>query len=143
MGEVRVKIRLTNAIDEGLAARGQLTQAEVRMVETEGVVDTGAVVSTIPRLLFERLGLRSVGTIEAWLANDQPERVEQTEAVNVEIEGRRTSEDMLVIGNTVLIGQTLLERLDFLVDCTRQRLIPNPAHGNRRVLVVRHARLSA
>ena len=47
-----------------------------------------------------------------------------SEAVNVEIEGRRTSEDMLVMGSTVLIGQTILERLDFLVDCPGQRILP-------------------
>ncbi len=120
-----------------MAARGHISQSDVRTVKTEGIVDTGAVISTIPRAIFEELGLRSVGTLEAFLANDQPEQVEQSEAVNVEIEGRRTSEDMLVMGSAVLIGQTVLERLDFLVDCPGQRIIPNPAHGNRRMLAVR------
>jgi len=27
-----------------------------------------------------------------------------------------------------LIGQTLLEKMDLLMDCAGQRLVPNPAH---------------
>jgi hypothetical protein len=41
---------------------------------------------------------------------------------------RRTSDDALVLGDEVLIGQTLLEKMDLLVDCPNQRIIPNPAH---------------
>ncbi len=137
MGEVRVKIKLTNAIDEGLAARGHITPEEVRTIETEGIVDTGAVISTMPESVFVELGLSSRYEIDAWLADDRPVKVKQTEAVNIEIADRHTSEDMYVLGSTVLIGQTLLERLDFLVDCPGQRLIPNPAHGNQRVLTIR------
>ena len=137
MGEVRVKIKLTNAIDEGLAARGHIKREEIRTIETEGIVDTGAVISTMPESIFTALGLVSRDEIDAWLADNSPVKVKQTEAVNIEIAGRRTSEDMYVLGSTVLIGQTLLERLDFLVDCPRQRLIPNPAHGNQRVLTIR------
>ena len=77
MGEVRVKITLTNAIDEEMAARGHIPQSDVRTVEMEGIADAGAVISTIPRAIFEELGLRGVGMPDAFLANDQPERVEQ------------------------------------------------------------------
>jgi hypothetical protein len=27
-----------------------------------------------------------------------------------------------------MIGQTLLEKMDLLVDCANRRLVPNPAH---------------
>lgn len=57
-----------------------------------------------------------------------------TEPVIIEIEGRETTEATLVTGNTVLIGQTVLETLDLLVDCKNQRLIPNPAHPNYPVM---------
>jgi hypothetical protein len=49
--------------------------------------------------------------------------------VGVELEGRRTTEEMFVLGNEVLIGQTVLERLDFLVDCRNGRLVPRHAQG--------------
>ncbi len=46
--------------------------------------------------------------------------------VIIEIGGRETTEATFVTGNIVLIGQTVLETLDLLVDCKNQRLIPNP-----------------
>ena len=137
MGEVRVRVTLTNAADVVMARHGFIHPNHVRSVETEGIVDTGAVISTIPEEVFDALGLDSQGELDAWLADNSSVRVRQSEAVNIEIEGRRTSEDMLVMGDTVLLGQTVLERLDFLVDCRGQRLIPNPAHGNQRVMAVR------
>jgi hypothetical protein len=42
----------------------------------------------------------------------------------------------MVVGEDVLLGITILEKLDLLVDCTRQRLIPNPAHPDQPVFRV-------
>jgi hypothetical protein len=36
----------------------------------------------------------------------------------------------------VSFGVTILEKLDLLVDCTHQRLIPNPAHPDQPVFRV-------
>jgi hypothetical protein len=36
-----------------------------------------------------------------------------------------------------LIGQTVLEKLDLLADCARQRLVPNPAHPDQPVTKVK------
>jgi predicted aspartyl protease len=54
--------------------------------------------------------------------------------VIIEIQGRETTEATLVTGDEVLIGQTVLETLDLLVDCKNQRLIPNPKHPEYPVL---------
>jgi hypothetical protein len=48
MGEVRVKARLTNAVDEGLVRRGMLNPAEMRTCEADALVDTGAVRTVLP-----------------------------------------------------------------------------------------------
>jgi hypothetical protein len=37
----------------------------------------------------------------------------------------------------VLIGQVILEKLDLLVDCKNQRLIPNPAHPDYPVAMIK------
>lgn len=50
------------------------------------------------------------------------------EGLRFEIMHRRSSDDALVVGDEVLIGQTLLEKMDLLVDCANRRVIPNPAH---------------
>ena len=60
-----------------------------------------------------------------------------TEPLVVECLNRDTLEDALVLGDEVLIGQTVLEKLDLHADCANQRLIPNPAHPNQPVTKVR------
>ena len=45
MGEVRVKVKLTNFIDDAMLRRGQLSADKVRTYEADALVDTGAVSS--------------------------------------------------------------------------------------------------
>ena len=59
-----------------------------------------------------------------------------TEPFLVEILGRETSDYAIVLGEDVLFGVTILEKLDLLVDGTRQRLMPNPAHPDQPVFRV-------
>lgn len=70
-------------------------------------------------------------------ADGRREPVDVTEPIIVEIEGRDTVEEALVLGDEVLIGQTVLEKLDLLVDCTAGRLVPNPAHPDQPVTKVK------
>jgi len=137
MGEVRVRVRLINAVDEALARRGALQADRVRTYETEAVVDAGAVRSAVPIQVMQQLGLGSVGKRRTRFANDLVEDLDVTEPVGIEIDGRRTTEDTLVVGSEVLIGQTVLESLDLLVDCVRQRVIPNPAHPDQPIINMR------
>ena len=46
------------------------------------------------------------------------------------------NKDALVLGDTLLIGQTVLEKMDLHVDCSQQRLLPNPEHPDQPVLRV-------
>ena len=48
MGEIRVKVRLVNAVDESLAREGKLPKKKIRWAEAEAVVDTGAIQCTMP-----------------------------------------------------------------------------------------------
>jgi len=41
---------------------------------------------------------------------------------------RDVIEEALIFGDEVLLGQTVLERTDLLVDCANNRLVANPAH---------------
>ena len=54
-----------------------------------------------------------------------------------EILTRETEEDAYVLGDEVLIGQTVLEVMDLLVDCHRRRVVPNPAHPDQPVSKVK------
>ena len=137
MGEVRVRVRLKNAVDEALVRRGQLAPEQVRVYETEALVDTGAVRCTLPPFVVDQLGLDRVARYMAQYADGRLEEVDLTEGFVLEIMGRRTTEEALVLGDEVLIGQTALEKLDFLADCQRQRLVPNPAHPDQPVSKVK------
>ena len=137
MGEIRAKVKLTNAVDGALASLGKLPLDEVRSLEVEGIVDTGAIASVLPIHIVERLGLQIRGHRVAKYADGRNDSVGVTSPVTFEILNRDTIEDALVLGDEVLIGQTVLEKLDLLADCPNQRVIPNPAHPNQPVLNVR------
>ena len=134
IGEVRVKVKLTNALDEGLVRRGLLTADQIRSYEADALVDTGAIRSVLPKHVAQKLGLATVRKTRATYANDQTEEVDVTEPVGIELMTRRTSEETLVLGSEVLIGQTVLESLDLLVDCANLRVVGNPAHPDQPII---------
>jgi len=137
MGEVKVTVKLNNAMDLGMLRRGLIQPEEARSVTVEAVVDTGAVRSCLPVDVMQALGLRAVRSINAQMANGEVHSVEMTEGVDMEILGRLVTESFLVLGGEVLIGQTALEATDLLVDCNRRRVIPNPDHPNSAIIRIR------
>jgi clan AA aspartic protease len=137
MGEVRVKVKLTNAFDEALSRLKKLPAAKVRTVIAEAMVDTGAVRTVIPAGILKKLGVKTRTTRVVEYADGRTESVPVSEAVIIEVEGRDTTEEVLVLGNEVLIGQTVLETTDLFVDCAGRRLIPNPEHPDQAVIKVK------
>jgi clan AA aspartic protease len=137
MGEIRVIARLTNAVDEELSRTGKLPAAQVRRYEAEAMVDTGAVRLVLPVHVMQQLGLSVRGQRVAESADGRQEAVAITGPVVVEILGRDTLEEALVLGDEVLIGQTVLEKLDLHADCLNRRLVPNPAHPDQPVSKVK------
>jgi clan AA aspartic protease len=137
MGEVRTRAILINALDEALARRGQISSDQIRKYEADALVDTGAVRSVIPSHVVQQLGLDIRGQRVAEFADGRKETVDVTESVIINIGGRDTLEEALVLGDEVLIGQTVLEKLDLLVNCYEQKLMPNPAHPDQPVTKVK------
>jgi hypothetical protein len=137
MGEVRVKVKLTNAGDEAMVRRGLLAADKIRSYESEALVDTRAVRSVVPTHVVQLLGLAIVGKARATYANDAAEDVDVSEVVGISLIGRRTTEEMLVLGSEVLIGQTVLESLDLQVDCMKQRVVGNPAHPDQPIIKIK------
>src|ERR1041384_8381187 len=133
MGEVKARVKLFNAGDETLVRRGLLRPDQIRVYETEAVVDTGAVRSVLPRHVCDRLGIALVGQRVARYADGRDDVVGFTEPIRFEILDRDTFDDALVLGDQVLIGQTILGKTDLLVDCRRGKVVPNPAHPDQPV----------
>jgi clan AA aspartic protease len=135
MGEIRETVRLTNVADT--LARTRSGKKKTRSIEVEAVVDTGAVMSVIPIHIVQKLGLTIRTRRMAKYADGRTEEVGVTSAVLFEMQGRDTVEEALVFGDEVLIGQTVLEKLDLLADCAGRRLVPHPDRPNQPVAVIR------
>lgn len=128
MSKVTERIRVINSEDEALARRGIISPHEVRQLELDALVDTGATMLVLPQEVIERLGLEIRRMIPVRYANGTVEEKGVTGAVTVEVLGRSTELSVLAEnrGTTPLIGEVILELLDLLVDPKSGRLIPNP-----------------
>lgn len=137
MGEIPVDVLLTNAIDLGIARRGLIPWADVRSTQAIAMVDTGAVHACVPKAVIDRIGISVTDEMMVYLANGESVRVGVSEPIRFELMGRSVSESALVLGDEVLIGQTVLESTDLLADCANRRLVPNPEHPDGPVLKVK------
>jgi predicted aspartyl protease len=137
MGEIRERIRLINAVDEELARRGELPPDKVRKVDVTALVDTGAVMSVIPIQIAKVLGVQMRGTRVARYADGRTDAVPVTGPIIFECQDRDTLEEAMVLGDEILIGQTVLEKLDLLADCAGKRLVPHPDRPNQPVIMIR------
>ena len=124
MGQVHVRVILTNHREEVMARLGQLDASQVHRYETEALIDTGAVRSAIPAAVANHLGLFRMRHTDAKYVDGRVEEVDVTEALTVEILGRAIEITPMVLGEQILLGVMVLEGLDLMVDCLRQRLVP-------------------
>jgi len=120
MGEVKVKVKLTNALELGLVRRGTMSIGEVHLYETNAIVDRECISLVLPSHVVRKLDLERRGKQVVRYADGRSEEVDVTEAVEVEILGRSTLQEALVLGDIVLIGQTILGKTDLHVDCQGQ-----------------------
>jgi clan AA aspartic protease len=128
VGEVNVRVRLSNAMEAEMAERGLLDADKVHTCEVDALVDTGATQSVISEEVARQLGLTIRRESMAILADGSRVPIGLSSTVSFEIQGRETRQDAYVLGDQVLIGQTVLESTDLLVDCKNHKIIPNPAH---------------
>ena len=99
---------------------------EARRARIAGVVDTAATRLVLPGHVVKKLGLEPKGKVKVRYADGRIGKRDTVEGVFVEIQGRHGVFTAAVEPRRrdALIGAIILEDLDFLVDCTRQRLVP-------------------
>jgi clan AA aspartic protease len=129
MGKVMQLIKLVNRFDEQNVSLGLLEPGDVRTVEIEALVDTGATMLVLPADVVARLGVPVAGVRRVRYANGETAEVPWVDGVRITILGRDTVATALVerAGTTALIGQIPLEELDLLVDPKSRELRVNPA----------------
>lgn len=136
MGRVMTKVKLTNNTDRDIAEQGLIPREQVRSVDIEAVVDTGATTLAIPADIVQRLGLPVTGTRRVRDARGLPVDLPWVRSLLIEILGREMGCDALVLpeGATPLIGQIPLEGLDLIVDPKTREVRVNPASPDMPML---------
>ena len=126
MGRFSVQFEVANQGDVVKAREGLLASDKVRRLTISGVVDPGATRLVLPASVAKQLGVPSKGKVKVRYANTQSATREAVKEVYVQLQGRDGVFTAVVEPKriTALIGAIVLEDLDFLVDCTQQRLVP-------------------
>ncbi len=134
MGKVIAhQVCLKNNMDVVRAIDGTIAEDEIRTLTLDMVVDTGARAVGLLESLIQPLGLPQVRHVSVNLAEGSQRLVPMYGQLKIEI--------IDTFGNTregvfhclgkpekapCILGQIVLEDMDFVVDCPNQRLIPNP-----------------
>jgi predicted aspartyl protease len=129
MGKVITRIKVENWSDTEMVAAGYRKE-KPRSVETDALVDTGAVKFYLKTSVIQQLGLRAVGEIKSRTMSDRTETRKVYSPAFLEIQGRSGRFDVIEVPDSLpnIVGQIPLEDLDWVVDCRNQKLIPNPEH---------------
>jgi clan AA aspartic protease len=122
------RIKITNNTDRDNAAKHLITEAEVRSVDIEALVDTGATHLALPGGVIDRLGVPVAGARRARDARGVVVEIPWVGGLRIEILGREMTCDALVLpdGASPLIGQIPLEGLDLVVDPRSREVRVNP-----------------
>jgi len=124
MGHVKAKAIFYNAVDYAEWVSGKRVEPDVRRIEVEALVDTGATFPALPADLVEKLGLillREVdGEVDGGIA-----KLKLYGSVVVQVEDRIAVCPIIERprGTTPIIGIVVLEQMGFRVDPVTGRLI--------------------
>jgi clan AA aspartic protease len=138
MGKVLVTAKIENLEDLYKTKLGLLPAEQVRSVEaTDALVDTGASTLCVPKRLIVQLGLQPLRTRQARTSAGSI-TLQMYGTVRLSIQGHDCPCDVVELPDDcpVLIGQVLLEAMDWVIDPMSQRLIGNPAHGGEHIIEV-------
>jgi predicted aspartyl protease len=131
MSRFEVDLVVANYEDIAAERTGRLRAEEVRRETIRGVVHSGAKHLVLPQKLVDHLGLPPAGTTNVRYADNRYAKRDFVEGVHVEIMRRHSTQRAIVEPKreVALIGAFVVEDLDFLIDCRKQKLIPRHPKG--------------
>ncbi|MGK5095163.1 aspartyl protease family protein [Deltaproteobacteria bacterium TL4] len=130
MGKVVVKdVVLRNQDDISLVRNGYKDESSIRTITLDMIADTGAKAIGLPRSIIEKLGLQPHREVTVTLSNGLKEKRMLYNGLHLRIGDRDSVFECIAKPEEApcLLGQLVLETLDFVVDCPNHRLIPNPS----------------
>lgn len=124
MGRFSVEVELTNDADLIRAEVGDIAPEQVRRMKIRGVVDSGATRLVIPASVVQQLGLDISGNVKVRYADGRTGDRSIAQRIRLAYGGRESVFNAVVepARDSLLVGAIVLEDLDFLVDCTGQKL---------------------
>ncbi|MCB1193428.1 MAG: clan AA aspartic protease [Leptospiraceae bacterium] len=139
MGKVIEKVKLINYDDVSACKRGYVSKEEIRFLETDAIIDTGSVMSSLPRKIVEQLGLliEPENQVRLVYADGRKESVPKANGLTIIMFGRNWTGECICQENSdhVIIGQIPLEQMDLVVDCNKQAVYPNPENPDQVTLL--------
>lgn len=136
MGRVVVEAKLENLFDRERVAAGELAADKVRsIVISDALIDTGAMMLSLPTRFIAQLGLRPTRQRKARTAAG-PTTMQLYAPAQLTIQGRDVVAEVAEVPDDcpALIGQIPLEGLDFVIDPVGQKLVGNPEHGGQHMI---------
>jgi len=135
MGKIKEKVIVKNFGDLLKYHEGTIKEKQIRSVELEALVDTGATFLSIPPDRIRELGLTYSQSRNVRTANGEVKRKVFAGAL-ISILGRETQASVMENDETTpaLIGYLVLEDLDLVPDPSSKKLISNPAHEGKWIV---------
>jgi clan AA aspartic protease len=136
MGRVLHTALLRNSADLAYSQQGLVAPENVRSLEVEFLVDTGASYICLPKSMIQKLGLVKQKEKDVRTANGVVKRGIYS-PVNITIFDCDADLNVMELpddGTPPLLGYLALEAMDLLIDSKEQRLIANPANDGKWVI---------
>jgi clan AA aspartic protease len=139
MGHVYADILLENCTDAILAQQGDIPLENVRKMEVNAMVDSGAMSLTINDDIARQLGLRVQEQIEVVLADGSFRKCDYVGPVNIRFSNRTACCRALVLpgADEILLGVIPLEEMDVIIDPLSQQLTVHPDRPHRAQMKVK------
>ena len=135
MGKIIQKAKIQNTLDLGIAKTGQIPADQVREIEVELLVDTGAAMLCLPIDMIESLGLFERGKRRAITGNGEViRRIFSPATVYVQDREADVNVMELPLGTPPLLGYLPLESLDLYPNPKKQILEGNPQYDGKMII---------
>lgn len=136
MGKTTEKVIVRNYIDIANSTTGLIKTNEIRSIEIDAIVDTGAAYLCLPPKAINQLGLLFAkstcvktgnGTLELKIYNGAEITIKDR---TIQMQVMENKDDNV----PALIGYLVLESMDWVVDSKNQEIIGNPENDGKWVI---------
>jgi predicted aspartyl protease len=132
MGRITIELEIVNNEDLVESKLGHRDPTNVRRKIIQGIVDPGAAELVLPKAVIDELGLPlKPKKVPVKYADGRRSSRAVADEIRLFLLGRDGLFKAIVEPKreTALIGAIVLEDLDLLVDCKKQRLVPRDPEG--------------